>query len=132
MLLPSSFWFGIKRRGSKTSRLSARARSAFLLPRAKILRRHGLDSRRRSARAHLPHEMASQLVNHLLSHNLATNDNVLESIAHVRSVLHDQRAIQKCEADEGLGGPVINRSAAFEPSSALASEERGLRIGGRR
>lgn len=37
MLLPSSFWFGIKRRGSKTSRLSARARSAFLLPSRKNL-----------------------------------------------------------------------------------------------
>ncbi|KAK4695577.1 hypothetical protein P7C70_g8526, partial [Phenoliferia sp. Uapishka_3] len=53
--------------------------------------------------------MGVQLINNLLSHHLAQNESVVASSDHVLSVLKNERAIQRCEQEEGLGGPVINR-----------------------
>lgn len=54
--------------------------------------------------------MAVQLMNNLLSHHLAANDQIPANLDHVQSVLRNERAIQRCELEEGLGGPVMNRS----------------------
>lgn len=53
-------------------------------------------------------EMTS-LINHLLAHHLANNESATFNSKYVLGVLQTERAIAKCEAEEGSSGPVMHR-----------------------
>ncbi|KAL8281544.1 hypothetical protein RQP46_006228 [Phenoliferia psychrophenolica] len=77
--------------------------------------------------------MAVQLMNNLLSHHLAANDAVPENLDHVLSVLRNERAVQRCELEEGLGGPVMNRwnlrlASLIAPTLAPALRAAGFQL----
>jgi hypothetical protein len=48
------------------------------------------------------------MINHLLAHHLPANDAILSNLAYIQTVL-SERAVARCESEEGLGGPVMHR-----------------------
>ncbi|GAA5924901.1 uncharacterized protein JCM15063_005765 [Sporobolomyces koalae] len=53
--------------------------------------------------------MATNMLNHLLSHSLATNEQIGSSLNFVLSALETQRLIERTEQEEGTGGPTLHR-----------------------
>lgn len=57
--------------------------------------------------------MATIMLNHLLSHHLATNQSIPSSINYISSTLETQRLIARTELEEGTNGPTLHRSVPF-------------------
>lgn len=55
------------------------------------------------------HKMTTSMLNHLLSHNLATNDSIPASINYVAPVVETQRLVSRVEQEEGTNGPTLHR-----------------------
>jgi hypothetical protein len=53
--------------------------------------------------------MATTMLNHLLSHHLATNQSIPSSLNYLESVLETQRLVSRTEQEEGTNGPTLHR-----------------------
>jgi hypothetical protein len=53
------------------------------------------------------------LLNHLLAHHLAQNETIPLALPFVLGILTSSRAVQRCEVEEGIGGPIMKRFVNF-------------------
>lgn len=53
--------------------------------------------------------MATDMLNHLLAHHLATNQAIPPSLNYLCSTLETQRLIARTEQEEGTSGPTLHR-----------------------
>ncbi|GAA5871004.1 hypothetical protein JCM16303_001658 [Sporobolomyces ruberrimus] len=74
--------------------------------------------------------MTTSMLNHLLSHNLATNDSIPASINYVASVVETQRLVSRVEQEEGTNGPTLHRWQLRLVSLLAASNPSSIRTAG--
>ncbi|GAA6062703.1 hypothetical protein JCM10212_004761 [Sporobolomyces blumeae] len=74
--------------------------------------------------------MATAILNHLLSHQLATNDLVAQSIHFVLDSVATQRLVERAELEEGTQGPVLHRWQLRLTSLLSASNSSTVRAAG--
>ncbi|GAA5902037.1 uncharacterized protein JCM6883_000472 [Sporobolomyces salmoneus] len=74
--------------------------------------------------------MATIMLNHLLSHHLATNQSIPSSINYISSTLETQRLIARTELEEGTNGPTLHRWQLRLISLLAASNPSSIRSAG--
>ncbi|GAA5860686.1 hypothetical protein JCM1840_000340 [Sporobolomyces johnsonii] len=77
--------------------------------------------------------MATAILNHLLAHHLASNDDVPAALPHVLDVLSSHRVILDAERDQGVNGPVLHRwqmrlTSLISPSLPPAVRAAGFQL----
>ncbi|GAA6026106.1 hypothetical protein JCM11491_002868 [Sporobolomyces phaffii] len=74
--------------------------------------------------------MATTMLNHVLSHHLATNDAVPACVDYLEAVLESHRLIAATEQDEGTNGPTLHRWQLRLVSLLSASNPSAVRAAG--
>ncbi|GAA5984343.1 hypothetical protein JCM5350_001024 [Sporobolomyces pararoseus] len=74
--------------------------------------------------------MATNMLNHLLSHHLATNQSIPSSLNYVLQTIESQRLIARTEQEEGTNGPTLHRWQLRLISLLAASNTSSVRSAG--